>query len=60
MAKKKRAGTKYRSNGYNVVVDLAELHKLFPGPPCRTLRDMTEAEICAIEKEYGASVLRPA
>ncbi len=31
----------------------------FRGPPCRTLRDMTEAEIVAIEREYGARVIRP-
>jgi hypothetical protein len=31
----------------------------FEGPPCRTLADMTEAEIVAIEREYGCPVIRP-
>lgn len=28
-------------------------------PPCRTLSDMSEIEILAIEEEYGAEVIRP-
>lgn len=28
-------------------------------PPCRTLFDMSEAEIIRLEREYGAPVLRP-
>jgi hypothetical protein len=32
---------------------------LFNPPPFRTLRDMTEAEIVAIEREYGCPVIRP-
>jgi hypothetical protein len=28
-------------------------------PPMRTLADMTEPEICAIEREYGCPVIRP-
>ena len=31
----------------------------FSGPPCRTLADMTEEEIQAIEREYGCPVIRP-
>lgn len=31
----------------------------YPGPPCRTLADMTEEEIVAIEREYGCPVIRP-
>lgn len=31
----------------------------FEGPPCRTLADMTEAEIRALEREYGCPVIRP-
>lgn len=31
----------------------------FYGPPCKTLADMTEAEIVAIEQTYGAPVIRP-
>lgn len=29
-------------------------------PPCRTLADMSEAEIVALEKHYGCPVRRPA
>jgi hypothetical protein len=32
----------------------------FRGPPCKTLADMTEPEIRALEREYGAPVIRPA
>lgn len=28
-------------------------------PVCRTLADMTEAEIVALEKHYGCPVIRP-
>jgi len=28
-------------------------------PPCRTLADMSETEICALERTYGAPVIRP-
>lgn len=35
------------------------LRMQFHGPPCRTLADMTEAEILAIEREYGCPVIRP-
>jgi hypothetical protein len=39
--------------------DREKLRLKFPGPPCRTLADMTEAEIAALEREYGCPVVRP-
>ncbi len=39
--------------------DRDKLRLKFPGPPCRTLADMSEAEIVAIEREYGCPVIRP-
>jgi len=30
----------------------------FTPPPCRTLADMTPAEIAALEAQYGAKVVR--
>lgn len=49
-------GAKYRGE---VLTDRQRLRLKFPGPPCRTLADMTEAEIVAIEREYGCPVIRP-
>jgi hypothetical protein len=37
-----------------------DLHDRFPGPPCRTLLDMSEPEIVALELLYGCPVIRPA
>ena len=41
-----------------VLPDRLRLDLKIAGPPVRTLADMTEDEIKAIEREYGAPVLR--
>jgi hypothetical protein len=45
-------------NGVPPSYDRRDLKNIKP-PPCRTLRDMTEEEILAIEKQYGVPVIRP-
>jgi hypothetical protein len=46
----------YYGNGFTVS---PEFRARFPGPPCKTLIEMTEAEIVALEREYGCAVIRP-
>ena len=57
--KKPRRGTRWRSNGYNVVADILKIREKFGHPPCRTLRDMSEEEILELERIYECKVIRP-
>ncbi len=53
---------KAKATNYNIsfAARLEKIRATFGHPPCRTLRDMTEPEIRALERTYGCPVIRPA
>lgn len=42
-----------------LTLEMIRIKSALSAPPVRTLRDMSELEICELENHYGCAIIRP-